>query len=121
MMQIGTGLPNQVRNMRPDVIPAWAAQAEGAGFSRLSAGGRYAYPGVSDTVTLAAAAAATSRIGLMSGVMLARQAAAHGSTATSRPFMRPGRASRSGADRIPPYRRARDKSPCCSADSRQPP
>jgi alkanesulfonate monooxygenase SsuD/methylene tetrahydromethanopterin reductase-like flavin-dependent oxidoreductase (luciferase family) len=70
-VQIGTGLPNQVRNVRPDVIPAWAARAEEAGFSTLSTVGRYAYPGVSDIVTLAAAAAVTSRIGLMSGVMLA--------------------------------------------------
>jgi alkanesulfonate monooxygenase SsuD/methylene tetrahydromethanopterin reductase-like flavin-dependent oxidoreductase (luciferase family) len=70
-VQIGIGLPNQVRNMRPDVIPAWAARAEEAGFSTLSTVGRYAYPGISDTVALAAAAAATSRIGLMSGVMLA--------------------------------------------------
>lgn len=70
-MQIGTGLPNQVRNVRPDVIPAWAARAEGAGFSTLSTIGRYAYPGVADTVALAAAAGATSRIGLFSGVLLA--------------------------------------------------
>jgi hypothetical protein len=29
-MRIGTGLPNQVRDMRPAVIPAWARQAENA-------------------------------------------------------------------------------------------
>ncbi|WP_326885956.1 LLM class flavin-dependent oxidoreductase [Actinocrinis sp.] len=70
-VQIGTGLPNQVRNVRPDLIPAWAARAEQAGFSTLTTVGRYAYPGVSDTVALAAAAGATSTIGLLSAVMLA--------------------------------------------------
>ncbi len=69
-MKIGIGLPNQVRDMRPDVIPAWAAKAEEAGFSTLGTVGRIAYPGVTDTVALAAAAGATSRIGLISNVLL---------------------------------------------------
>jgi alkanesulfonate monooxygenase SsuD/methylene tetrahydromethanopterin reductase-like flavin-dependent oxidoreductase (luciferase family) len=70
-MKIGIGLPNQVRNVDPTVIPAWAARAERAGFSALGAVGRIAYPGVADTVALAAAAGATSTIGLTSNVMLA--------------------------------------------------
>lgn len=70
-MKIGIGLPNQVRNLNPEVIPQWAAKAEEAGFSTLGTVGRYAYPGVSDTVALAAAAGATSRIGLLSHVLLA--------------------------------------------------
>jgi alkanesulfonate monooxygenase SsuD/methylene tetrahydromethanopterin reductase-like flavin-dependent oxidoreductase (luciferase family) len=70
-MKIGIGLPNQVRDVRPAVIPGWAAQAEDAGFSTLGTVGRIAYPGVMDTVTLAAAAGATSRIGLISNVLLA--------------------------------------------------
>jgi alkanesulfonate monooxygenase SsuD/methylene tetrahydromethanopterin reductase-like flavin-dependent oxidoreductase (luciferase family) len=69
-MRIGTGLPNQVRDMRPAVIPAWARQAENAGFTSLATVGRYAYPGVSDTVALAAAAAVTSRIDLVSAILL---------------------------------------------------
>ncbi|HEX3590449.1 MAG TPA: LLM class flavin-dependent oxidoreductase [Pseudonocardiaceae bacterium] len=69
-MKIGVGLPNQVRNVRASVIPAWAAQAEQAGFSTLGTVGRIAYPGVMDTVALAAAAGATSTIGLLSGVLL---------------------------------------------------
>jgi alkanesulfonate monooxygenase SsuD/methylene tetrahydromethanopterin reductase-like flavin-dependent oxidoreductase (luciferase family) len=52
------------------MIPRFAMRAEEAGFSTLTTVGRYAYPGVSDTVALAAAAAVTSRIGLLSGVML---------------------------------------------------
>ena len=69
-MQIGIGLPNQVRDVRPGVIPEWAAKAEEAGFSTLGTVGRIAYPGVMDTVALAAAAGATSRIGLVSNVLL---------------------------------------------------
>jgi alkanesulfonate monooxygenase SsuD/methylene tetrahydromethanopterin reductase-like flavin-dependent oxidoreductase (luciferase family) len=70
-MKIGIGLPNQVRNVDPTVIPAWARRAETAGFSTLGTVGRIAYPGVMDSVTLAAAAGATSTIGLISNVMLA--------------------------------------------------
>jgi alkanesulfonate monooxygenase SsuD/methylene tetrahydromethanopterin reductase-like flavin-dependent oxidoreductase (luciferase family) len=70
-VKIGIALPNQVRNLDPRLIPAWAAKAEEAGFSTLGTVGRYAYPGVSDTVALAAAAGATSRIGLLSHVLVA--------------------------------------------------
>ncbi|GAA4527332.1 LLM class flavin-dependent oxidoreductase [Amycolatopsis samaneae] len=69
-MKIGIGLPNQVRDVRPTVIPEWASRAEEAGFSTLGTVGRIAYPGVMDTVALAAAAGATSRIGLISNVLL---------------------------------------------------
>jgi alkanesulfonate monooxygenase SsuD/methylene tetrahydromethanopterin reductase-like flavin-dependent oxidoreductase (luciferase family) len=70
-MKIGIGLPNQVRDVRPTVIPGWAAAAEVAGFSTLGTVGRVAYPGVMDTVALAAAAGATSTIGLLSNVLVA--------------------------------------------------
>lgn len=70
-MHIGIGLPNQVRDVHAPVIPAWARLAEEAGFSTLGTTGRIAYPGVMDTVALAAAAGATSRIGLLSQVLLA--------------------------------------------------
>jgi alkanesulfonate monooxygenase SsuD/methylene tetrahydromethanopterin reductase-like flavin-dependent oxidoreductase (luciferase family) len=70
-MKIGIGIPNQVRNMRPDVVPAWARLAEESGFASLTTVGRQAYPGLSDTVALAAAAAVTSRVELISGVLLA--------------------------------------------------
>ena len=70
-MRIGIGLPNQVRDVRPAVIPEWAEVAEQAGFSSLSTVGRIAYPGVADTVALAGAAGATSTIGLLSTVLLA--------------------------------------------------
>ncbi len=70
-MKIGIGLPNQVRDVRATVIPAWASKAEEAGFSSLGTIGRIAYPGIIDTVALAASAGATSTIGLVSTVMLA--------------------------------------------------
>ncbi|MEV6905033.1 LLM class flavin-dependent oxidoreductase [Amycolatopsis sp. NPDC051372] len=70
-MKIGTGLPNQVRNLDPTVIPSIATRAEEAGFSTLGTVGRIAFPGVMDTVALAAAAGATRRIGLLTNVLLA--------------------------------------------------
>lgn len=70
-MKIGIGLPNLVRDVRPSIIPEWASQAETAGFSSLGSVGRVSYPGVMDTVALAAAAGATSTIGLISHVMIA--------------------------------------------------
>ena len=70
-MKIGIGLPNMVRWTRPTVMPEWAARAERAGFSTLGTTGRVAYPGVMDTVALAAAAGATKSIGLLSNVLLA--------------------------------------------------
>ena len=70
-MRIGIGLPNQVRDVNPTVIPRWAIEAEEAGFSTLGTVGRQAYPSVTDTVALAAASAVTTRIGLMSTVLLA--------------------------------------------------
>src|SRR5688572_29052149 len=69
-MKVGIGLPNQVPNVRGDVIPAWARAADDAGFSSLGSIGRIAFPGVMDTVALAAAAGATSRIGLLPCVVL---------------------------------------------------
>lgn len=69
-MKIGIGIPNQIRNVKAAVVPEWARRAEEAGFSSLGSVGRVAYPGVMDTVALAAAAGATSRIGLISNVLL---------------------------------------------------
>lgn len=64
-------MPNQVRDVDPTLIPRWATLAEEVGFSTLGTIGRHAYPGVSDTVSLAAAAGATSRVGLLSHILLA--------------------------------------------------
>lgn len=69
-MKIGIGLPNQVPGTDPAAIPSWAAQAEQAGFEILGTVGRIAYPGVMDTVALAAAAASTHSAELLSAVLL---------------------------------------------------
>jgi alkanesulfonate monooxygenase SsuD/methylene tetrahydromethanopterin reductase-like flavin-dependent oxidoreductase (luciferase family) len=37
-VKIGIGLPNQVRNLDPAIIPQWPARAEEAGFSTLGVG-----------------------------------------------------------------------------------
>ena len=70
-MRIGIGLPNQVRDVHAPVIPTWARRAEEARFATLGTTGRLAYPGVMDTVALAAAAGATTTIGLLSQLMVA--------------------------------------------------
>ena len=48
----------------------WARQSEEAGFSSLATIGRVAYPSYDTMVTLAAAGAATERIGLVSNILL---------------------------------------------------
>lgn len=68
-MKIGIGIPNQVRNVRASVIPEWARRSEQLGFSTLGTVGRMVYPGVMDTVALAAAAGATTSVGLLSTVL----------------------------------------------------
>ncbi|GAA1642741.1 LLM class flavin-dependent oxidoreductase [Actinoplanes couchii] len=70
-MDIGIGLPNQVRDVTASIIPRWARRAEETGFATLGSTGRFAYPSVMDTVALAAAAGATSTIKLISHVLLA--------------------------------------------------
>ncbi|WP_306205292.1 LLM class flavin-dependent oxidoreductase [Actinoplanes sp. RD1] len=69
-MRIGVGLPNQVHEMDPAVIPDWARRAEAAGFSSVGTLGRISYPGLMDTVALAAAAAATRTVELFSTIMI---------------------------------------------------
>ncbi|GAA5168434.1 MULTISPECIES: hypothetical protein [Amycolatopsis] len=75
-MKIGITLPNLVGGTRE--IPGWAATAEEAGFASLGTAGRFAYPAVSDTVALAAAAAVTERIVIAPGwpaALLAKEVA----------------------------------------------
>ena len=53
-----------------------ARRADQLGFSTLATIGRIAYPSYDELLTLAAAASATERIGLLTDILLARQAAA---------------------------------------------
>lgn len=70
-MDVGIGLPNPVPNADGRALLEFARRADGRGFSTLATIGRVAYPSHDDLVSLAAAAAATERIGLMTNVLLA--------------------------------------------------
>jgi alkanesulfonate monooxygenase SsuD/methylene tetrahydromethanopterin reductase-like flavin-dependent oxidoreductase (luciferase family) len=70
-MDIGIGLPNSLLNVRGPEMVEWAGRAEEAGFSVLGTIGRIVYPNHEELIALAAAAGATSRISLMTTVMVA--------------------------------------------------
>ena len=69
-MQIGIGLPNPVLEVPGHLPVAWARRAEERGFSSLATIDRIAYPSYDSLTTLAAAAAVTDRIGLVTNVLL---------------------------------------------------
>ena len=70
-MQIGIGLPNAVRSADRAGIVEWARRAEDAGFSSLGTIDRIVYPSFEPLVSLAAAAAVTERIGLVTDILIA--------------------------------------------------
>ena len=70
-MDIGIGLPNAVRGVERAGIVDWARRAEEAGFSSLGTIDRIAYPNYESLVSLAAAAAVTERIGLVTDILIA--------------------------------------------------
>jgi alkanesulfonate monooxygenase SsuD/methylene tetrahydromethanopterin reductase-like flavin-dependent oxidoreductase (luciferase family) len=70
-MRIGIGLPNPVPNTEGSTLVEWAQRAEAAGFSSLATIDRIVYPSYESLISLAAAAAVTERIGLMTNVLLA--------------------------------------------------
>ena len=70
-MEIGIGLPNAVRGVEREGIVEWARRAEEAGFSSLGTIDRIVYPNYESLVTLAAAAATTERIRLVTDILLA--------------------------------------------------
>ena len=71
-LKIGLGLPNSDKSLRDGhLLVDVARRAEELGFSTLGTIGRDAYPIHEELVTLAAAAGATKRIGLMTDVLLA--------------------------------------------------
>ena len=70
-MEIGIGLPNAVRGVARDGIVEWARRAEAAGFSSLGTIDRIAYPNYESLIALAAAAAVTERIRLVTDIMIA--------------------------------------------------
>jgi alkanesulfonate monooxygenase SsuD/methylene tetrahydromethanopterin reductase-like flavin-dependent oxidoreductase (luciferase family) len=70
-MKIGLGLPNTAAGIPAGrILVDLARRAEAFGFSSLATIGRVAYPNYEELVTLAAAAAATERIGLFTDILL---------------------------------------------------
>jgi alkanesulfonate monooxygenase SsuD/methylene tetrahydromethanopterin reductase-like flavin-dependent oxidoreductase (luciferase family) len=70
-VDIGIGLPNAVRGVARDGIVDWARRAEAAGFSSLGTIDRLAYPNYESLIALAAAAAVTERIHLVTDILIA--------------------------------------------------
>lgn len=70
-MDVGIGLPNAVRGVDRAGIVDWARRAEEAGFSSLGAIDRIVYPNYESLISLAAAAAVTERIRLVTDILLA--------------------------------------------------
>jgi alkanesulfonate monooxygenase SsuD/methylene tetrahydromethanopterin reductase-like flavin-dependent oxidoreductase (luciferase family) len=69
-VQIGIGLPNPVLDVPGRLPVAWARRAEERGFSSLATIDRIAYPSYDSLTVLAAAAAVTERIGLVTNILL---------------------------------------------------
>jgi alkanesulfonate monooxygenase SsuD/methylene tetrahydromethanopterin reductase-like flavin-dependent oxidoreductase (luciferase family) len=70
-MDIGIGLPNAVRGVDRAGIVDWARRAEEAGFSSLGTLDRIVYPNYESLIALAAAAAVTERIKLVTDILIA--------------------------------------------------
>jgi alkanesulfonate monooxygenase SsuD/methylene tetrahydromethanopterin reductase-like flavin-dependent oxidoreductase (luciferase family) len=69
-MRIGIGLPNPVLDVSGPLLLDWARRAQDRGFSTLATIDRIAYPSYDSLTALAAAAAVTDRIGLLTNVLL---------------------------------------------------
>ena len=70
-MDIGIGLPATIPGVEPRVILDWARRADSGPFSSLGVLDRVVYPNFEPLISLAAAAAVTERIRLMTTVALA--------------------------------------------------
>jgi alkanesulfonate monooxygenase SsuD/methylene tetrahydromethanopterin reductase-like flavin-dependent oxidoreductase (luciferase family) len=70
-MDIGIGLPNAVPGVDRVGIVEWARRADAAGFSALGTIDRIVYPNYESLIALAAAAAVTERIRLVTDILLA--------------------------------------------------
>jgi len=70
-VKIGIGLPNTTPGATGELMVEWARRAEARGFSSLATIDRIAFPNFDSFVSLAAAAAVTERIGLVTNILLA--------------------------------------------------
>lgn len=69
-MKIGVGLPTGIPGTNPELITQWAAQADTGPFSSLGAVDRVVYDSLDPIVGLSAAAAVTSRIELVTSILI---------------------------------------------------
>jgi len=69
-MRMGIGLPNPVPGTPGTLLPTWAVQAEQQGFSTLATIDRVAFANHDSLISLAAAAAVTERIELLTNILL---------------------------------------------------
>jgi alkanesulfonate monooxygenase SsuD/methylene tetrahydromethanopterin reductase-like flavin-dependent oxidoreductase (luciferase family) len=70
-MDIGIGLPNTAHGVDRRGIVDWARRAEDAGFASLGTIDRIAYPNFESLISLAAAAAVTERVRLVTDILIA--------------------------------------------------
>ena len=70
-MDIGIGLPATIAGVQRDQLIEWAKRAEARGFSSLGTIDRLVYGNYEPLIALAAAAAVTERIGLMTAILIA--------------------------------------------------
>ena len=70
-MRVGIGLPNAVRGVNRAGIVEWAQRAERAGFASLGTLDRLVYANYESLIALAAAAAVTERIELVTDILIA--------------------------------------------------
>ena len=71
-MNIGIGLPATIPWTNAPLILEWAKRADSTPFSSLGILDRLVYPNYEPLITLAAAAAVTERVRLMTTVLIAR-------------------------------------------------
>jgi alkanesulfonate monooxygenase SsuD/methylene tetrahydromethanopterin reductase-like flavin-dependent oxidoreductase (luciferase family) len=69
-MDVGIGLPNPIPGTTGETLVEWARRAEERGFSSLATIDRIAYPSYESLISLAGAGAVTTRIGLLTNVLL---------------------------------------------------
>jgi alkanesulfonate monooxygenase SsuD/methylene tetrahydromethanopterin reductase-like flavin-dependent oxidoreductase (luciferase family) len=69
-LNVGIGLPSAVPNTDPAMLLEWARKAEGGSFTSLGVVDRLRYESYEPMTTLAAAAAATARVGLVTMVVI---------------------------------------------------
>ncbi|MGK5547681.1 LLM class flavin-dependent oxidoreductase [Streptomyces sp. URMC 127] len=69
-MRISIALPNTVPGADGRLLTEWAKRAEARGFASLAVTDRLVYPGHDPLLALAAAAAVTSRTGLLTNVLI---------------------------------------------------